>query len=395
MTFQQTKDTNNINEDTEIKKNLPNFFKDDDELPLWKAFLLSFALHPTVLLALWLVVVILEFSGVDLSLFQKPDLRTQDIEFVLVTKEADPIDKNTKYRSDRNSRAGGIHDPKRKVSEPSPAPSPAPGPKKSKQQPAPAPYQPQKQTAPQAVTTAPAKPSKTMAPKATLKPSVAPSGETLRPQMPKISQNPKSPFSIEVPKTNLPTGPVPSTSNGTAKTGGGQSSGIRTDKRGVGMPAPQFSTSKGYGTGGTGTGVGGGTGAGGTGTGGNGSGGYGTGGYGNPGPGNPSGPPGIDALKQPAWGPYMRELERRIKSNWNPPKGNESKRVVILFTVGRDGKLLSIKTLKSSGHPQSDQAAKSAIQLTAPFRSLPPEFRGNQIDIEFTFDYNVLGATYR
>ena len=34
------------------------------------------------------------------------------------------------------------------------------------------------------------------------------------------------------------------------------------------------------------------------------------------------GVPGIDALREPDFGPYMKEMERRIKMNWNPPKGN-------------------------------------------------------------------------
>lgn len=154
------------------------------------------------------------------------------------------------------------------------------------------------------------------------------------------------------------------------------------------MPSPQLSPSRGSGTGSAGSrGV--------SSSAAKGTGGYGTGNMGNPGPGNPSGPPGIDAIKSPNWGPYMRDLERRIKQNWNPPKGDASKRVVVLFRIGRDGRLLSIRIGKSSGSVSNDDAAKAAIELTAPFKPLPPEFKGNSIDIEFTFDYNVLGASYR
>ena len=37
----------------------------------------------------------------------------------------------------------------------------------------------------------------------------------------------------------------------------------------------------------------------------------------------------------------------------------------------------------------------SAIELTAPFRPLPPEFKGQSVPIEFTFDYNVLNSILR
>ena len=88
----------------------------------------------------------------------------------------------------------------------------------------------------------------------------------------------------------------------------------------------------------------------------------------------------------------MRELQRRIKMNWNPPKGNESKRVVLLFKIAKDGRLLSCSVYKSSGLPSADNAALNAVKLTAPFKPLPAEYKGQSIDIQFTFDYNVFGA---
>ena len=80
--------------------------------------------------------------------------------------------------------------------------------------------------------------------------------------------------------------------------------------------------------------------------------------------------------------------------NWEPPKGNESKRVVLLFKIAKSGRMLSCRVLKSSGLPAADQAALRAVELTAPFRPLPAEFKGQSIDIQFTFDYNVFGARY-
>ena len=97
----------------------------------------------------------------------------------------------------------------------------------------------------------------------------------------------------------------------------------------------------------------------------------------------------------PDFGPYMADLQRRIKMNWNPPKGNESKRVVLLFKIARDGRLLSCSVYKSSGLASADNAAMQAVKLTAPFRPLPANFRGQSVDIQFTFDYNVFGASYR
>lgn len=97
----------------------------------------------------------------------------------------------------------------------------------------------------------------------------------------------------------------------------------------------------------------------------------------------------LQKTAEPDFGPYMRELQKSIKSNWTPPKGNESKRVVLIFKIAKNGKLLANKVFKSSGIVAADEAAIKAVNLTAPFKPLPKEFKGKSVDIQFTFDYNV------
>ena len=375
--------------------------KEKDEISFEKAFIIALLLHPATIVILLLSSLILKLLGIDLSLFHKPDLKPKDIEFVLVEKEAPPIDKNTKNRADKNSQAGGKHDPKRPVSLPqtsapkspdkkptSPAPSkPAqkqPAKPQVKPQPAAQPkaQQPVKQPQQPAPQQQAPKPT-TQAPKPTAPKPAAPTASAPKP-------NPSSNFNIPIPKSNIPQIAQPTTSapvTSAPKIGGGSSSGA-AGGTGSGAPSPSFSpTSSGNsGAGGTGTGAGGGGRfSNGTGTG--------KGNVGNPGPGNPNGRPGIDAIKEPDFGPYMKELQRRIKMNWDPPKGNESKRVVLLFKIARDGRLLNVSVHRSSGLETADKAAINAVKLTAPFRPLPPEFKGDHVDIQFTFDYNVLGAS--
>lgn len=384
-----------------VEKELPHRF-DDDKDSFLKYFVLSaFVLHPLTVGVLALGFYLAMLLGIHNPLVQKPEWKTKDIEFVLTQNEAEPINKKTKYRSDKNSRAGGIHDPNRKVSMPSPSPAPA---AKPAQKPSPAPQPVQKKVAQKPVQTpvqrpvskpvskpapqapkAVSRPSKPMAP--SQRPVLKPSTSTPKPQMPKLAKAPSSPFKVAVPNTGAPVGKGFSTSIGT-KTSGGGGYGSRSggsNKGAMNMPAPQFSTTRTASAGSGRTGSSGGTGRGG----------YGTGNMGNPGPGNPNGAPGIDAIKSPQWGPYMRELESKIKRNWHPPKGDTSKRVVLLFKIGRRGELLSVRVSKPSGSSANDQAAISAVQMSAPFRALPPEFTGSSVEIEFTFDYNVLGASYR
>jgi len=88
------------------------------------------------------------------------------------------------------------------------------------------------------------------------------------------------------------------------------------------------------------------------------------------------------------YGPYMDDLQRRIKRNWFPPKGDESKRVVCMFKVHSNGEVTNIRISKPSDSKGANDAALTAIIKTAPVRPLPSGSPPD-VDIQFTFDYNV------
>jgi TonB family protein len=106
---------------------------------------------------------------------------------------------------------------------------------------------------------------------------------------------------------------------------------------------------------------------------------------------NPGGRPSVAAMADVDFGPYMADLQRRIKKCWFPPKGNETKRVVVVFKVHRAGELSHLRLEKSSGMAIADQAALRAVETAAPFRPLPTG-APDDVDIQFTFDYNVFGG---
>ncbi len=89
------------------------------------------------------------------------------------------------------------------------------------------------------------------------------------------------------------------------------------------------------------------------------------------------------------FGPYMADLQRNIKHNWYPPKHNESKRVVVIFKVSKEGKVSKLKLDHSSGEAAADQAALKAIGKAEPEFGALPEGAPESVDIQFTFDYNV------
>ena len=373
----------------------------EDGISLRKAFIISAILHPAVLGGAALTIFILSLLGINLKMLQKPNVPMKDIEFVLVDNEQAPIDKNTRFRADRNSRAGGKHDPNRLVSMPSPDPKTLPKPRNGGSAPKANVQKPDKKpAAAQQVLTkkdltkkilegsAPAPKPKQNVPET---PTPIAPRPAVKPAAPKTTTKPTSPIVIPTAKTpglspaQLASG-GPITKSPTSGTGTGTGGG-------TGKASPSFSPSASTGSlGGSGRFSGSGKGSGtGTGTGSGIS--SGNGNVGNPGPGNPNGRPGIDAIKQPDFGPYMRELQRRIKSNWNPPQGNESKRVVLLFSIAKDGRLLGVKVYKSSGLQAADRAAISAVEMTAPFKPLPSEYKRSSVDIQFTFDYNVFGVS--
>lgn len=87
--------------------------------------------------------------------------------------------------------------------------------------------------------------------------------------------------------------------------------------------------------------------------------------------------------------PYLKNLQDKIKANWNPPKHKKTKHIKVRFTIDKKGNLLNPKISSSSKNKECDSAALKALNDSAPFEPLPSEYNGNTIDIEFTFDYNV------
>ena len=106
---------------------------------------------------------------------------------------------------------------------------------------------------------------------------------------------------------------------------------------------------------------------------------------------NQKGPHSLAAQKDIDFGPYMADLQRKIKLSWVKPKGNESKRIVVQFKIHRDGTLSNLMIDHSSGVAVADQAALKAVENAAPFKQLP-DGAPNDVDIQFTFDNNVFGG---
>ncbi len=90
------------------------------------------------------------------------------------------------------------------------------------------------------------------------------------------------------------------------------------------------------------------------------------------------------------WNPYITELEKKIRKNWNPPKADISNNVETSFKLSKDGNLVKCEITKSSGKKSVDDAAIYAIKSAMPYKPFPENAGMDTVDIEFSFDYKVL-----
>ncbi|MBW4646634.1 MAG: TonB family protein, partial [Goleter apudmare HA4340-LM2] len=100
---------------------------------------------------------------------------------------------------------------------------------------------------------------------------------------------------------------------------------------------------------------------------------------------------GVDARQDTNLGPYLKELQRKVKQQWLPTLTQSSRRSVLHFTIQRSGQVSNLQISQSSGFIVTDEAALSAVKRAAPFLPLPATYRENNIQIEFTFSINVYG----
>ena len=95
-------------------------------------------------------------------------------------------------------------------------------------------------------------------------------------------------------------------------------------------------------------------------------------------------------IKKVDYGTYMQDLQKRIQANWQPPKGKELSKVMVVFKVKKNGELIKdTLVVKESSSPEAEKAAREAVLITVPhFRPLPAGSSDDQ-EIELTFANNL------
>lgn len=92
----------------------------------------------------------------------------------------------------------------------------------------------------------------------------------------------------------------------------------------------------------------------------------------------------------PDFGPYMAYLDRTVRRNRSLPKEDGGALPVVLsVVVAKDGKLVKVEVLTSSGSETVDAAALKAVELSSPFRPLPTSAR-EPLKMSITFESDMV-----
>lgn len=91
------------------------------------------------------------------------------------------------------------------------------------------------------------------------------------------------------------------------------------------------------------------------------------------------------------FGPYMVDLNRKIRARFQPLSVDENRQAQVLFTLHDDGHVSGIKLLKPSPESRLNDIALNAVRDAAPFANLP-KGAPPSLDIQFTFDLRADAA---
>jgi len=92
------------------------------------------------------------------------------------------------------------------------------------------------------------------------------------------------------------------------------------------------------------------------------------------------------------FGPYLRRVRQDVQANWYrqiPGTVSTKKgKVIIEFSIMKDGSVANMRFLETSGDRSLDRAAWEGIANADPFPPLPSEFSGPYLALRLRFYYN-------
>lgn len=89
---------------------------------------------------------------------------------------------------------------------------------------------------------------------------------------------------------------------------------------------------------------------------------------------------------------YVEAVQRRVSSNWIQsaidPNVGYAPRVMVTFTILRNGTVTNVQITQSSNVASVDTSALRAVEASSPLQPLPPAYSGSNVNVEFYFDYH-------
>lgn len=94
--------------------------------------------------------------------------------------------------------------------------------------------------------------------------------------------------------------------------------------------------------------------------------------------------------------PYLATVKRKIERQWIVPRYARevgfTGRLIMLFSITKEGKLAQLKINESSGVSILDEAAIEAVKAAAPYAPFPTHFTFRQLNIVANFQYVTRSA---
>ncbi len=92
--------------------------------------------------------------------------------------------------------------------------------------------------------------------------------------------------------------------------------------------------------------------------------------------------------------PYLIRILSIVRRNWMaiiPESAHMGRRgkVLLQFIIDKNGGVPKLVIAMPSGTEAFDRAAVAGISASVPFPALPPEFKGDEVRLQFAFSYNV------
>jgi periplasmic protein TonB len=89
---------------------------------------------------------------------------------------------------------------------------------------------------------------------------------------------------------------------------------------------------------------------------------------------------------------YVQAVQRRVSSNWLEstvdPSVAYAPRVIVTFTILRDGTITNIQFQQKSNIYSVDSSAVRAVQASSPVQPLPGGYSGSSVNVQFWFDFH-------